>query len=156
MENLQQKAQFLRSEYATALEHMDEHAARKWGKMNVHQMIEHMSDYIRIASGRTHMEVITPAEQIPRMQTFLATEKPFRENTPNVLMSDEPPSVRHASKEAAIAELRDEVAHFFNAYETEPGKSVNNPFFGVLNFDQQVQLLHKHSTHHLRQFGMDI
>ncbi|GAA4463177.1 hypothetical protein GCM10023093_11060 [Nemorincola caseinilytica] len=156
MENLQQKANFLRSGYTAMLQQLDENAGRKWGKMNVRQMIEHMSDYIRIASGRTYMDVITPAEHLPRMQAFLESEKPFRENTPNSLMADEPPALRHTSKQAAIAELQEEVDHFFKAYESEPGRAVNNPFFGVLNYDQQVQLLYKHSTHHLRQFGVDM
>ncbi|MBL7693166.1 MAG: hypothetical protein JNM41_16350 [Flavipsychrobacter sp.] len=156
MENTQQKADFLRTGFTQKLTGLAADAPRKWGKMNVQQMIEHMSDYVRIANGKTPMEVLTPAENIDRMQAFLATEKPFRENTPNQLMSDEPPAVRNASKEEAVAELQQEIDHFFHAFETEQGKSLNNPFFGVLNFEQQVQLLYKHSTHHLRQFGVDI
>lgn len=156
MQNLQQKANFLKNEYANLLEQLDEHSPRKWGKMNVRQMIEHMSDYIRIASGRTPTQVLTPEENLGRMQAFLATEKPFRENTPNQLMADEPPAERLASKQEAITELRDEIAHFFKAYEEAPDKAINNPFFGVLGYDMQVQLLYKHATHHLRQFGVDI
>lgn len=156
MENLTQKVNFLKTEYANMLQQLDEHAPRKWGKMNVRQMIEHMSDYIRIASGKTHMEVITPEENLGRMQAFLATEKPFRENTPNQLMADEPPVERLATKQDAINELKEEVAYFFNVFENEPAKAVNNPFFGVLGYDMQVQLLYKHATHHLRQFGVDI
>lgn len=156
MENLQQKKEFLRHELVKQLEQLDEHAARKWGKMNVRQMIEHMSEYIRVANGRLPLGVITPEENLPRMQAFLATEKPFRENTPNQLLPDEPAPVKHATKQDAINELRDEIAHFFKTYENEPGKVVDNPFFGTLSFDQQVQLLYKHGTHHLRQFGIDI
>jgi len=156
MENLQQKANFLRHEYIPALQQLDENTTPLWGKMNVRQMIEHMADYVRIASGRTHMDIVTPGEHIPRMQTFLASEKPFRENTPNSLMADEPPLPRHATKELAIQELKEELEHFFLVYENEPGKVTNNPFFGALTFDLQVQLLHKHSTHHLRQFGVAI
>lgn len=156
MENLQQKAHFLKNEYANVLAQLDEHAPRKWGKMNVRQMIEHMSDYIRIASGRTPMEVLTPAENLERMQAFLATEKPFRENTPNQLMVDEPPAERLASKQEAIQELKEEIAHFFDVFEKEPERSINNPFFGVLGYNMQVQLLHKHALHHLRQFGVSV
>ena len=153
MENLHEKAEFLKSRYTAILTELDEHAPRLWGKMNVRQMIEHMADYVRIASGRTHMEVITPAEQVPRMQAFLETEKPFRENTPNQLMADEPPAERYATKAAAIAELQAEIDHFFSVFAAQPDKTINNPFFGVLGFSHQVQLLHKHSTHHLRQFA---
>lgn len=156
MENIEQKANFLKNEYANMLQQLDEHAPRKWGKMNVRQMIEHMSDYIRIASGRIPMSVITPEENLGRMQGFLESERHFKENTPNVLLPDEPAHVKHATKQDAINELQDEVTYFFEVYGKEPEKAVANPFFGVLDFDHQVQLLYKHSTHHLRQFGIDI
>ncbi len=153
MENLQQKAHFLRHEYADTLAKLDVNAPRKWGKMNVLQMIEHMSEYIRIASGRVPMQTVTPEEQLPRMQGFLSSEKPFRENTPNSLMPDEPMPAKFTTKDEAISELRDEIEHFFTAHHGEPDRRTPNPFFGNLDFDQQVQLLYKHATHHLRQFG---
>jgi hypothetical protein len=156
MENIEQKAKFLKEDFTKALASLDANAARKWGKMNVQQMIEHMSDYVRIASGKTPMETITPAENIPKMQAFLESEKPMRENTPNPLLPDVPPPVRHATKEAAIAELQDEIDHFFAVHEQEAGRATPNPFFGTLSFEQQVQLLYKHGTHHLRQFGVDV
>lgn len=155
MENLDQKAQFLRSEYTKALATLDARTAPSWGKMNVQQMIEHMGDYLRIASGKTPVSVVTPAENLPRMQGFLESEKPFRENTPNALLPDTPAPVKHATKEDAIAELQREIDHFFAAHEAESTRITPNPFFGDLNFQQQVQLLHKHATHHLRQFGLN-
>jgi hypothetical protein len=32
--------------------------------------------------------------------------------------------------------------------------TTRNPFFGDLNFAENVHLLHKHALHHLRQFGV--
>ena len=153
MENLQQKANFLRHDFTKILSQLDADAPRKWGKMSVQQMIEHMSDYVRIASGKTPMQVITPEENIPKMQAFLESEKQMRENTPNPLLPDVPPATKHATKQDAINELQDEINRFFDAHEKETNKVTPNPFFGNLSFDQQVQLLHKHAMHHLRQFG---
>ena len=153
MENIQQKADFLRHAFTKALTELDADAPRKWGKMNVQQMIEHMSEYVRIASGRVPMQTVTPEDKLPRMQGFLASEKPFPENTPNVLMPDTPVPVKHPSKEAAIEELQKEIDHFFAEHEKDATKITANPFFGNLGFEQQVQLLYKHATHHLRQFG---
>lgn len=152
MENGQEKIKFLREEYVPALEMLDANTAGRWGKMNVQQMIEHMSEYIGIANGRIPMEIVTTEEHLPRMQSFLATEKPFRENTPNALMSDTPPPVKWGTKEEAVAELKREIDRFFSVYDKEPKMVIANPFFGMLGFEQQVQLLHKHATHHLRQF----
>jgi hypothetical protein len=155
MENTIDKAYFLQNEYTKKIAQIPVDTTPKWGKMNVQQMIEHMSDYMRIANGRTPMEIVTDAEMIPRMHAFLASDKPFKENTPNVLMSDTPPPVRNESHEAAIAELQSEVDHFILVHTTEPDTTHANPFFGALNFEQQLQLLYKHSTHHLRQFGVE-
>ena len=155
MENIKEKAHFLQHEYTKKLAALDATTPPKWGKMNVQQMIEHMSDYVRIASGRTPMDIVTEEEKLPRMQGFLKSEKTFPENTPNVLMPDTPPPVRHTSKEAAIAELQAELDHFIDVHEKNSGRTTPNPFFGVLDYDMQVQLLHKHGTHHLRQFGVN-
>jgi hypothetical protein len=155
MENLEQKADFLRNRYTSILTGLNADTPRKWGKMNVQQMIEHMSDYMRIANGRDAQPIVTAEDRLPRMQGFLASEKPFPENTPNVLMPDTPIPTKHATKQEAIKELQAEIDHFFAVHEQNPGRTTPNPFFGTLDFDHQVQLLHKHATHHLRQFGLD-
>jgi hypothetical protein len=156
MENIQQKADFLRTRFTELLSGLDPDTPRKWGKMNVQQMIEHMSEYVRIASGKTPVENVTADDMLPRVQAFLESEKPFRENTPNVLMPDTPVPARHATKQEAIEELRGEIADFFAVYEQNPAKTALSPFFGILDFDHQVQILYKHSTHHLRQFGVEV
>jgi len=155
MPDLAEKAGFLKHELTRVLSQLDADAPRKWGKMNVQQMIEHMSDYLRIASGRTPMQVLTEDDMIPRMHAFLASDKQFKENTPNNLMGDEPAPVRHATKQDAVAELQAEIDHFFEVHGIDVSRKTANPFFGMLDFEQQVQLLYKHSTHHLRQFGLD-
>jgi len=156
MENLAEKALFLRNEYIDLLTNLDSNAPRKWGKMNVQQMIEHMADYVRMASGKTPVQIVTPEENLPRMQGFLESEKPFRENTPNQFLPDDPTPVKHATKQDAVNELEQEIIYFFLVFEKEKEKTLKNPFFGELNFAQQVQLLYKHSTHHLRQFGVEV
>ncbi len=156
MENIQEKAHFLKEEFTQGLAELDADTPRKWGKMNLQQMIEHMAEYVSIASGKSSVRNVTPEATLPRMQAFLASEKPFPENTPNVLLPDEPAPVKHATKEEAIAELQTEIDNFLAVYEQNEGRITPNPFFGDLDFEQQVQLLHKHATHHLRQFGVEV
>jgi len=150
------KADFLQHKFADLCADLNPQTAPAWGKMNVQQMVEHMADYVRIASGKTPMEIVTEAERLPRMQAFLASEKPFPENTPNVLMPDTPPPFRNATMALAIEELRSEINYLFHQISLQPEKQLPNPFFGLLNWDMQVQLLHKHGTHHLRQFGCNV
>lgn len=155
MENINAKADFLRTEYTRILTRIAPDAPCLWGKMNVQQMIEHMCEYVAIASGKIETKTITSDENLPRMQSFLASEKPFKENTPNSLMPDEPSAVKHVSIDNAIRELQQEIDNFFAVYAIDPNKQTPNPFFGSLGFEQQVQLLHKHALHHLRQFGIN-
>ena len=157
MENIEQKADFLRHGYAKALSNLDADAPRKWGKMTVQQMIEHCGDdVIRTASGRLKIDkIITPPENLQRMIDFLISEKPFKENIKNPLLGEEPRPLRYKTVQAAIGALQQELIYFFEVFEKNPNLITRNPFFGDLNFDQNVQLLYKHSLHHLRQFGVE-
>ena len=85
----------------------------------------------------------------------MMSERLFKENTKNKLMNEEPEPVKHKTVQAAIGELHQEIIHFFEVFEKNPGMKVRNPFFGDLNFDESIQLLHKHALHHLRQFNIE-
>lgn len=156
MENLDHKKSFLKTEFVAILRKIKPDAQRLWGKMDVQQMVEHMSDSVRIANNRDPHELVTPEENVPKMQAFLMSEKPFRENTPNQLLPDEPVAHKNETMEDALQELQDEIDALFEEFDNAPPeKTVMNPFFGALNFDKWVQLLHKHAWHHLRQFGVE-
>jgi hypothetical protein len=129
MEHIAQKAKFLKEEYTPLLAQLDPGAERRWGKMNVQQMIEHMSDSVRVATGRDPHKLETPEEHVERMQAFLMSDKPFKENTPNKLLPDEPVTVRHSTVEASIQELQEDIDLLFSSFEAEPGKRVMNPFY---------------------------
>lgn len=154
MENLGTKATFLRNDFVKLLATIDPATKPLWGKMNPQQMIEHMSYAMRQASGKDPYTIVTAEEHLPKMQAFLMSEKPFRENTPNQLLPDEPASAKHESMQDALNDLQAEIDHFFHIFGTDPQKTITSPFFGELNYDMQVQLLHKHAWHHLRQFGI--
>ncbi|MEO7923516.1 MAG: hypothetical protein ABIR30_07550 [Chitinophagaceae bacterium] len=152
-----EKENFLRTRLVSYLQRLDPATPPRWGKMSVQQMIEHYAgDAVRNASGRLKIDTImTPAEQLQRMREFMMSEKPFHENTINPLMSEEPPPLRFKTIQAAIGALQQELIYFFEAYEKQPGLVIRNPFFGDLNFEQNVQLLYKHAIHHLKQFGVE-
>jgi hypothetical protein len=113
-------------------------------------------DSFRIASGRaTFQLIVTPPENLPRMQNFLMSNRPFRENTLNPLLPKDPAPVIFPGVEEALHELQKEIGHFFAVFEANEDLSTRNPIFGDLNFDMNVQFLYKHSSHHLRQFGIN-
>ena len=150
------KENFLRTKLITYLQRLDPSTSPQWGKMSVQQMVEHYGgDAVRNANGRLKMEkIITPPENLDRMREFMLSEKPFKENTKNPLMGEEPLPLRYKTVQAAIGALQQELIYFFEAFEKNPLLITRNPFYGDLNFEQNVQLLYKHALHHLRQFGV--
>lgn len=151
------KEDFLRTKFISYLQRLDPSTPPRWGKMSVQQMIEHFAgDAVRNASGRLKFDkIVTPPEHLQRMREFMLSDRPFRENTKNPLMAEEPAPVRYKTVQAAIGALQEELIYFFEAYEKEPSLVIRNPFFGDLNFEENVQLLYKHALHHLKQFGVE-
>ena len=149
-----EKASFLRNKLIPYLRRIPAGEEPRWGKMNPHQMIEHMSYSLRQANGREKYELVTNEELLPKMQAFLMSEKEFRENTPNQLLPDTPPPPKHENIETSLDELKDEIEYFLDVFAKEPSLKLTHPFFGALGYEQWVQLLHKHAWHHLKQFGV--
>lgn len=148
------KKKFLKEDLVKLLSSLPSGAKGAWGKMNAQQMVEHMSYSFRLGSGK-HVEKLAYSPEITQKSyNFMMTEKPFRENTPNQLLPDVPPPVKNKSMADALAELQLEIDYFFQVYAENAGLRTINPFFGNLNFEEQVQLLHKHATHHARQFNL--
>lgn len=151
------KIDFLQHRFVSMLKQIPSDTPPKWGKMTLQQMIEHFADYTRIASGKTPCtDIMTPPGNLQRMRDFVMSDKPFRENTPNPLMPEVPAPVRNPSVEEAIKELKNEIEYFFTVFNKNNLRVTRNPFYGDLNYEQNVQLLHKHALHHLKQFGVVI
>ena len=152
-----EKENFLRTRLVRYMQQIDPATPPRWGKMNVQQMIEHYAgDAVRNASGRLKFDkIITPPEKLAAMREFMMSDKAFKENTRNPLLGEQPPALHFNTVQAAIGALQQELIFFFEAFAKEPQLITRNPFFGDLNFDQNVQLLYKHALHHLRQFGTE-
>jgi hypothetical protein len=151
-----EKADFLRSRFVLLLRQIPSDTPPHWGKMTLQQMIEHFTDSVKIASGKTVHDLVSPPEQLQKMRDFVLSEKPFRENTSNPLMPLVPAPVINPSLEEALQELQSEIGHFFSVFTKNNLQVTRNPFFGDLNFEQNIHLLHKHALHHLKQFGITI
>lgn len=150
-----EKSDFLKNRFIPLLRKTPSDTKPAWGKMTFQQTVEHFSDAMRIASGKIPFaDIHTPPENLQRMRDFMLSDKPFRENTANPFMPEVPAPVRNISVEAAIDELQTEIDFFFTVFGKNNLQVTRNPFFGDLNFEENVHLLHKHALHHLRQFGV--
>ena len=148
------KEQFLKNEYIPLLKKLKGDEKGNFGKLSPQGMIEHMSDAFGNAYGRIHQPLHTKEEMVSRFRDFALSDKPFKDNTPNAYMSEQPAPFRHTSMVAAIAELEKEIKAFFDFYNSNPGAIKLNPFFGEFSYENWLHLLHKHANHHLRQFNL--
>jgi len=151
-----EKENFLRTKFIFLLQKLKNDEPALWGKMNVQQMIEHFTDVMMVASGKIKLPVATPADKLQQFREFMFSEKPFKENTKSPVLPEEPAPLKKHTKEAAIGKLQEELIYFFEAFEKNPELKTNNPVFGELDFDANIQLLYKHALHHLKQFGIEV
>lgn len=146
--------QFFKETYIPTLKKLNGNEVGVWGVLSPQGMIEHMTDSIGIAHGRIKQELQTPEPILEKVRSFALSDKEFKPNTKNSLMSDTPDPLRNSSISDAIAELENEINTFLAFYKTNPDQKVLNPFFGEFDYEQWLHLLHKHAVHHLKQFNL--
>jgi hypothetical protein len=150
------KRKFLEDQFISLTQKIDPSASPRWGKMNAQQMVEHVSVFFRVSAGKLKFPLATPQELLPKYRAFLLSEKEFRENTKAPVLPEEPLPLRYATMDEAIIDLEKQVNNFFKYFEDDLEKKTLHPAFGELNFEEWVQLHHKHVKHHLKQFGIEI
>ena len=148
------KEDFLKNDFIPLLQKLKGDEKGNWGIMSPQQMIEHFADAVKNASGKLMLPSLNSGEKLEKSRDFLMSEIPFKENTDNPLIPKEGIPHRQPSISAAIDKLQKELDHFFSVFEKNPGLHTDNAFFGKLDYNMNIQLLHKHALHHLRQFGL--
>lgn len=148
------KEEFLKNDFIPLLENLNADDKGKWGIMTSQQMVEHFADAVKNASGKLILPILNEGERLQKSREFLMSENPFKENTDNPLIPKEGIPHRQPDLQSAINKLQKELDHFFEVFEKNPDLKTGNAFFGQLDYNMNVQLLHKHAMHHLRQFGL--
>lgn len=148
------KINFLKNDLVNLLKKLNFNDKGQWGALNAQQMTEHLADSFRNYHGMDSKKMFTPAEQLPKFKEFLMSEKQFKPYTKNIEMPEIPSPAKHPEMKSAIEELQIEMNNFFKYFEDGKDKTITNVFFGELNFNESVQLVHKHAMHHLKQFGL--
>ena len=152
---LQQKESFLKNDFIEALKKLDPQTPPQWGIMNAQQMVEHFTDAVKNASGKLKLPIINEGERLAKSRDFLLTESAFKENIDNPYIPKEGIPHRQPDMVSAINKLQKELDYFFEVFAKNPDLQTGNAFFGMLDYRMNIQLLHKHALHHLRQFGWE-
>ena len=148
------KEAFLKEDFILLLKKLKGDEKGRWGIMNSQQMVEHFADAVKNASGKLILPALNEGERLQKYRDFLMSEQPFKENTKNALIPEEGMPLRQPDMSSAINKLQKELDYFFEAFDKNPSFITGNAFFGELDYKMNVQLLHKHAMHHLRQFDL--
>lgn len=134
------------------LDQLDPEAKPAWGKMNPQEMVEHLTDTLRIASGKSKFPLATPEKYLEKSYQFLMSDSPLQREL-KVDFAPEERELRHENISDAIDEFTEEWLSYEEHHEN-PNQRELHPYFGNLNFEEWQQLNKKHLTHHFLQFGL--
>ena len=121
---------------------------RKWGKMDVAQMLAHIQAPLGVPLGKHPLKGNFVFRLFaPFIKKQLYSPKPFRRNLPT-------------DKTFKIADQRDfekeksQVIALINCFSPETIKNDVHPLFGKMTLQQWSNSNWKHLEHHLQQFGV--
>lgn len=124
-----------------------------WGAMSAQRMVEHLTDTVRIATGKNPQELLVPEDRLPKMLAFLESEKPMAINF-EVPFAKAETGVRNEELELAVDEFVEEYLEFMELFESNPEHTSLHPYYGHLNYAQWNRLNQKHLSHHFKQFNL--
>lgn len=141
------------TEIIPLLDQLDPNAKPLWGTMSAQRMVEHLSDSLRVASGKEQFPLEIPEDKFEKMIAFIDSEHPLPRNFQASFAAENVP-LRNEEIELAIDEFLLEWIDFENHFAEDPDRIEYHPHFGPLNYEQWHRLHSKHLTHHFQQFGL--
>lgn len=157
-EKIMHNMNYITPDLVTILHHLDQlksDAQPLWGTMSAQEMVEHLTDGVKMSYGKLIIPLEIKEDQIEKAQGFLDSEHPFPKEFKAAFVPKEI-TLRHEELELAIDEFTMEWVDYLDYYEENPTAKHLHPYFGELTFDQWQRLQSKHITHHLTQFGIPI
>lgn len=136
-----------------ALSKLDADTPPSWGNMSAQRMVEHLTDMLRVANGKTLQSLLLPEEKVEKMQLFLESDKPMARGV-EVPFAPKDWTLRHEELDLAIDEFTDEWLAFEEYFYENPEAKLTHAYYGPLNFEQWRKLNDKHILHHFEQFNL--
>ncbi len=121
----------------------------QWGKMNVHQMIEHCTKCDDMYHGQLYIKRVLIGRLLGPIfkKKILKKDLPFGKGSPTaqVLMIAEPGGDIDLQKKQWLERIE--------RYGNYTSEQFVHPFFGPMTKQEVCVFAYKHADHHLRQFG---
>ncbi len=142
----------IREQLISRIEQISEDDKAKWGKMNVFQMLKHITYWNGwIIGTEDHIykqAFIGKVFGKIALKRMIKDEKPFDKNIPT---SDQ---FKVKALKVDLELEKSKWISLINAYENYNNPKFVHDFFGKMTKEQIGILVYKHTDHHLRQFGL--
>lgn len=121
----------------------------KWGKFTATAMLAHLSDALRMATGELQVTPKAPPILKWAPVRYLVIHKlPMPKGAPTA------PELIARSSSADLQQEQQALQSLFDALPRRAQLAATHPAFGPMTRDDWGVLIHKHTDHHLRQFGV--
>jgi Protein of unknown function (DUF1569) len=149
MKNLLDKEVYL--ELTKRAQNLQPNSQSQWGKMNVSQMIAHVSEAYSVPLSDKPLPRMFIGKLIGwAIKPMLYNDKPWKQNlptAPSFIIKDE------RNFNAELLKLLNLIEKFHQAGAENIGR-FPHPMFGNFTTDQWGMAMYKHLDHHLVQFGV--
>ncbi|MEQ8330402.1 MAG: DUF1569 domain-containing protein [Longimicrobiales bacterium] len=123
---------------------------RRWGRMEVGQMVAHVSDQLRMAVGEVGIQAVRGPFRFRPMRYLIVHLLPWPKGRAKA-----PPEAFTTSPTTLDADCRTLVALIERFAATPPEQLAPlHPLFGRMTSRDWDVLSYRHLDHHLRQFGV--
>jgi hypothetical protein len=151
MENLFDKQN--KEEILKRILKIDKSHLPKWGEMNAHQMIVHLSDPLRVALKERNIRLIESDLSNPPFNIQVSQTLPWPKNSPTI------PEFDQNGNGTELADFDEDKKILLDLFERfsllEDGDPVpTHPIFGYLTNEEWARTMWRHFDHHLTQFGL--
>jgi hypothetical protein len=121
----------------------------QWGRMSAVQMVAHLADSLRMASGELEVAPRKVPFRYSPLKEFVLYVLPIPKELPT---SPELIARKPGDFTTEVAELREQL----NGIVQRGAEALapEHPAFGTLSARQWGVLIYRHMDHHLRQFGV--
>jgi hydroxymethylglutaryl-CoA reductase len=146
---------YLYNEFPLLLKKVEPSMPAKWGSMNAHQMVEHLTLVLSIANGRMTASTNAEPERLAyRKMRFFEKDVPFPKNVRADFVPEEPVATMFPTIEQSKEFLMIQLLRFMDYHEEHEGLMPVHPVFGPMNYQEWIRFQVRHIKHHLSQFGL--
>jgi hypothetical protein len=120
----------------------------KWGKFDVAGMVAHLNDSLLMAFDELPIDAKAPSFlKWPPVRYLLIHLLPMPKSAPTA------PELLARTSEADLHREVEAFVSLFARLNDQVALAATHPAFGRMSRDDGGALIHKHTDHHLRQFG---